>query len=79
MIGWAFALNFYRHSTKKREIALLSGLRNTGFIGIPLCAALIGPEGALFAAIFDAGVDITIWTVGVLIIQQNRRFTFQSL
>lgn len=79
LIGWLFSKTFYRHSTKKREIALLSGLGNTGFIGIPLCAALIGPEGALFAAIFDAGVDITLWTIGVLIIQKNRNFSFQSL
>ncbi len=78
-IGWVFAAIFYPNTNKRRELALLSGLGNTGFIGIPLCAALLGPEGALFAAIFDAGVDFTIWTVGVIILQKNRKFAFQSL
>lgn len=78
-IGLLFAWLFHRNSNKIREIAILSGLGNTGFIGIPLCAALLGPKGALFAAIFDAGVDVTIWTVGVILLQKNRRFALQTL
>lgn len=78
-LGWLFALLFQKDSNRTREIALLSGLGNTGFIGIPLCAALLGPEGALYAAIFDAGVDVTIWTVGVLMLQKNRKFAFQTM
>lgn len=77
--GFLFAWLFHRDSNKMREIAILSGLGNTGFIGIPLCAALLGPEGALFAAIFDAGVDVTIWTVGVILLQKNRKFAWQTL
>lgn len=78
-IGFLFAWLFHRDSNKLREIAILSGLGNTGFIGIPLCAALLGPKGALFAAIFDAGVDVTIWTVGVIMLQKNRSFALQTL
>lgn len=79
LIGYLFAFQFHKGSNRTKEIALLSGLGNTGFIGIPLCAALLGPEGALYAAIFDAGVDVTIWTVGVLMLQQNRKFAIQTL
>ncbi|WP_260842629.1 AEC family transporter [Siminovitchia fortis] len=78
-MGWIFANLFQKGSNRTREIALLSGLGNTGFIGIPLCAALLGPEGALYAAIFDAGVDVTIWTVGVVMLQKNRKFALQTL
>ena len=78
-LGWLLAFVFYRNSTKKKEMALLSGLGNTGFIGIPLCAILLGPEGALYAAIFDAGVDFTIWTVGVFMLQKNNFFTVKTL
>ena len=81
-LGWMLSTLLQGNSTKKREIALMSGLGNTGFIGIPLCATLIGPEAALYAAIFDAGVDFTIWTVGVIILQKNKRFaldTFKSM
>ncbi|WP_338450132.1 AEC family transporter [Niallia oryzisoli] len=78
-LGWSITKVFYKDSNKKRELAILSGLGNTGFIGIPLCATLIGPEGALFAAIFDAGVDFVIWTVGALILQKNSRFDLKTL
>lgn len=78
-LGRLFVQLFYPKSTKKAEIAILSGLGNTGYIGIPLCAVLIGPEGALYAAIFDAGVDVTIWTVATLMLQKKKSFNFSML
>ncbi len=81
-IGWLSASPFAENRKLRQEIALLSGLGNTGFIGIPLCAAILGPEGALYAAIFDAGVDIVIWTVGVMILKNSYSFsldTFKSI
>ncbi|WP_391117647.1 AEC family transporter [Psychrobacillus sp. L3] len=77
-LGWVFSGVFYRSSTNRKELALLSGLGNTGFIGIPLCAVLLGPEGALYAAIFDAGVDFTIWTLGVFMLQNKKSFSIQT-
>src|SRR5690625_6303945 len=55
-LGYLFAFIFDRQSTYKNEFAILSGLGNTGFIGILLCAVLFGSEGALYAAVFDAVV-----------------------
>jgi len=73
-LGWCFLCFFHRNSNKIPEVSLLSGIGNTGYIGIPLCALLFGPEGALYAAVFDAGVDITLWTVGVSILQKRKTF-----
>ncbi|MBY0221768.1 AEC family transporter [Sporosarcina aquimarina] len=78
-IGWVFASSFSGNRRLRQEIALLSGLGNTGFIGIPLCAAILGPEGALYAAIFDAGVDIVIWTVGVMILKNSYAFSIVNI
>ncbi|GEN35382.1 AEC family transporter [Aneurinibacillus danicus] len=78
-LGWMAARAMHVTPDKAKEIALLSGLGNTGFIGIPLCAALFGPKGALLAAIFDAGLDFTIWTLGVMMLQGQRGFNFRSL
>ena len=81
-IGWLFARLFFPKSNKRRELALLAGLGNTSFIGIPLCAVLLGPKGALYAAIFDAGVDVTIWTIGVLMLQKDKSYkinTFKAM
>lgn len=73
-LGYLIAHLAYPDSKHKNELAVLSGLGNTGFIGIPLCAVLFGPEGALYAAIFDAGVDFTIWTVAAFLLQEKRSF-----
>jgi len=78
LMGFIISILFKLHH-KRIEIAILSAFGNTGFIGIPLCAVLFGPEGALYAAIFDAGVDFTIWTLGVFIIQRNKTFNLQTL
>ncbi|RSK33723.1 AEC family transporter [Bhargavaea beijingensis] len=72
-LGYLFAILFHKKLDRARELAILSGLGNTGFIGIPLCAVLLGPEGALYAAMFDAGVDFTIWTVGALLLQKEKQ------
>lgn len=79
LIGWLGARALPVDEKKRRQIAILSGLGNTGFIGIPLCAALFGPKGALLAAIFDAGVDIVMWTVGVMMLQGKGSFSLQGL
>src|SRR5699024_1427936 len=78
-LGGLFARIFYPRSKKKAELAILSAFGNTGFIGIPLCAVLFGPEGALYAAIFDAGVDFTIWTVGVYLLQENKKINLNLI
>jgi predicted permease len=77
LIGWIVSL--FTYGSKSREIALLSGLGNTGFIGIPLCAALFGPEGALLAAAFNTGVDFTIWTVGVMVLKKSLSLNISSI
>lgn len=78
-LGYLITHIFKKNSKRKVEVAILSAFGNTGFIGIPLCAVLFGAEGALYAAIFDAGVDFTIWTVGVYLLQKERSFNIRLL
>lgn len=67
-------------SVKKAcEMAIVSGFGNTGTIGLPLCAALFGPKGAVLAAVFDAGMDTCLWTLGVMLLQEKRQFTLAGL
>lgn len=78
-LGFLFTSIFKGYSEKRIEIAILSAFGNTGFIGIPLCTVLFGPEGALYAAVFDAGVDFTIWTVGAYLLKGEKHFSWQVL
>lgn len=79
LLGWISARMLKVNPLKVKEMALLSGLGNTGYIGIPLCATLFGPKGALLAAVFDAGLDFTIFTLGIMILDGKRKFSFYSI
>src|SRR5690606_12979168 len=77
--GWMTAKALKFSTQKAREVAVLSGFGNTGFIGIPLCAALYGSEGALYAAVFDTGTAIMLWTLGTFVLQQDKQFKLANL
>lgn len=79
LLGWIGAKACKVPDKEARQLAILSGCGNTGFIGLPLCAALFGAKGALLAAVFDAGLDFTIWTVGVMLLQEKRKLTLSGL
>jgi malate permease and related proteins len=78
-ISWFILRMFPQTKSRRSEMALLSAVGNTGFIGIPLCAVLFGPKGALLAAVYDAGMDFFIWSVGVLMLQKKKKFQFRTL
>jgi predicted permease len=78
-LGWLGARMLRFPAGQARQLAILSGCGNTGFIGLPLCAALFGAKGALLAAVFDAGLDFTIWTLGVMLLQEKRSFSLSGL
>ena len=44
---------------------------NTGFMGIPVCTALYGPEGTFYAALIDCMQDLFIFTAGLYLMQKS--------
>ena len=76
--GWFFSKLIGLEPLKTRETAFLSTFGNTGLIGIPLCASIFGAKGAVFAAVFDAGMSLMLWTVGILFIQGKKKVTLQN-
>lgn len=57
---------------KMPEFLLASVYGNTGFIGIPVCLAVFGREGALFAAVFDFGMTFLVFSIGLFFILGNK-------
>jgi predicted permease len=70
-LGLVSARMFSYSSSNARKMTFISGLGNTGFIGIPLCAALFDPKGGLLAATFDTGAGIILFTVAIALLQGN--------
>lgn len=78
-IGWIAFRLAGKASQQRRELAILSGLGNSGFLGIPICAMLFGPKGALLAAVFDMGLDVAIWTICVYMLKGEEKFSWKPL
>lgn len=79
LLAWTIAKVFRLESLFAKKMAILAAFGNTGFIGIPLCAAIFGPIGGLLAAIFDAGLDFILFTVVVYILQSGKSLSIRQL
>jgi predicted permease len=77
--GWVIARVLGYNSIKTRNIAILSGLGNTGFIGIPLCQELFGPRGGLYAATYDSAVTIVIFTLVIALLRKQYHFSVRGI
>jgi len=51
----------------KGEFMLSAVYGNTGFIGIPICYAVFGGEGALLAVMFDFAITLVLFSLGLFI------------
>jgi predicted permease len=56
----------------KRVVLQVSGTSgNTGFLGIPICSAIFGAQGAILAILFDLGASFYLYTLGIGAFQNN--------
>lgn len=78
LLSWFTGRLFGLQSMEARKLGVLAGLGNSGFIGIPLCAQLFGPVGGLLAAIFDAGLDVVVFSFVIMMLQQDKGFSFRN-
>lgn len=75
-LGWVLSKLGKRSEDEARKIAILGGLSNTGFLGITLSAVILGPLAGLYAAVFDIGVTIVIFTVVIFMLHRQDGFSF---
>lgn len=68
-LAWSAARLLKLPEVSRRTFAFAVGLYNYGFIPIPLVLALFGREtlGVLF--LFNVGTEISIWTLGVMVLR----------
>ncbi|MGF1531561.1 MAG: AEC family transporter [Puniceicoccaceae bacterium] len=55
-----------REKVSQRSFAFATGVFNFGYLAIPLVTALHGPEILPTLFLFNAGVDLAIWSAGIL-------------
>lgn len=62
----------------KNAYVLMTVFGNTGFIGIPVALAIIGPESMVYVIVFNFLFNLTIFTFGILLLKKDTREKKQS-
>jgi len=68
LVGWVTTKIFKIRGSEAAVFKAHSMFGNTIFLGFPLINALYGPEGLLYASMFQFVSTIIMWTVGVVVL-----------
>lgn len=55
----------------KNPYVLMTVFGNTGFIGIPVALAIIGPESMVYVIVFNFLFNLTIFTFGIMLLKKG--------
>ncbi len=69
LIAWLFRLG----PSQTSVVRVGASLSNTAFVGIPVCAALWGSQGALLAALYDQGINVPLLILAPLAYGRSSR------
>ncbi|ADQ15769.1 AEC family transporter [Halanaerobium hydrogeniformans] len=61
------------YSKKEREeFTFITAFSNNIFVGAPICLALFGSQGLILAILYDFGMQIILWTLGVSMLKEKK-------
>lgn len=58
-------------SREQEEFAFVSVFSNNIFVGAPICLALFGAQGLILAILYDFGMQLILWTVGIWLLKDS--------
>ena len=72
---------FFRkqNDSRKKVLRFATIFSNTGFMGIPLTAAVLGNRGVIFASIYVAVFNFLIWTLGYAIMSGDKKVQVKKI
>jgi predicted permease len=63
-----------KYSKKEgEEIAFVTSFSNNIFVGAPICLAVFGSQGLILAILYDFGMHLVIWTLGIWLLNNNSK------
>ena len=71
-LSWLVSKIFQINGEAGQSFRFCSGIFNYGFIAIPVALAFFQSEIVVYIILFNLGVEIAIWTVGILILTANK-------
>lgn len=71
-LSWAVSHIFKMERDTAKSFRFCSGIFNYGFIAIPVGEALFGTEIVVRIILFNLGVEVAIWTIGIVVLTSNK-------
>ena len=69
LVAWYAAPLFgVQPGTPRRTFAYCTSIYNYGYVAIPLCQVLIGHDAVAVMLLYNAGIEIGIWTAGFMVL-----------
>ena len=56
---------------EQEEFTFVSIFSNNIFIGAPICLALFGAQGLILAILYDFGMQLILWTIGIWLLKDS--------
>ena len=56
---------------EQEEFAFVTVFSNNIFVGAPICLALFGAQGLILAILYDFGMQLILWTVGIWLLKDS--------
>ena len=78
ILSWLIGKVFKIEPKAVKSFRFCSGIFNYGFIAIPVAHSFFGTDIIVHIIFFNLGVEIAIWTVGILILSQDN-FSFKGI
>lgn len=72
ILAWAVSRIFRMERDTAKSFRFCSGIFNYGFIAIPVGEALFGTEIVVRIILFNLGVEVAIWTIGIVVLTSNK-------
>ncbi len=71
LIIFIITRNLNYSTREKEELAFVTVFSNNIFIGAPICLALFGSQGLILAILYDFGMQLIMWTVGIWLLKDS--------
>ena len=71
IIAWAVSKIFCLEKDEASTFRFCAGIFNYGFIAIPVALALFDEKIVVYIILFNLGVEIAIWTIGIFVLTEG--------
>lgn len=65
-------------SEKQGILRFVTTFSNVGFMGYPILNSVLGPIAVFYAAMFNMGFNLFLWTIGVRLLDNNEKGSFKK-